>query len=130
MSEYTILIALNSRKSVEMKRSISDKAKSENEIQYFGWSTDAVTEAFSGVIVSNALSLKSQMNETEKIVKFMMLLAQNRDTNIDDIPSAMRVRMKEVWCKQIWPEEWEAREFKNAARTIRQSASGFLDEVN
>jgi hypothetical protein len=113
-----------------MKRSITGAAKSENEIQYFGWSRDAVTDAFSGLIVANANSFKSKVNETEKIVKFMMLLAENRDTNIDDIPSAMRVRMKEVWCKQIWPEEWEAREFKNAAQTIRQSANAFLEEVN
>jgi len=113
-----------------MKRSGTGAAKSENEIQYFGWSRDAVTEAFSGVIVANANSLKSQINETEKIVKFMMLLAENRDTNMDEIPPEMRVRMKEVWCKQIWPDEWEARAFKNAARTTRQSANAFLEEVN
>ena len=108
----------------------ANKTKDAVELQYFGWSSDTVMEAFSGVINATAQSLKADMNETEKVVKFMMLLAEKRDTNRAEIPKVMRNRMREVWCKQIWPVEWEARPFKNSDQRARQSASAFLSDVS
>ena len=112
-------------------RSGAMKPKDAVEVQYFGWSLDIVTEAFSNVIVATTQTLKADMNETEKVVRFMTLLAENRDTNIPDIPKQMRNRMREVWCIQIWPEEWQNRPFKQLVnKRVRQSANAFLNDVS